>query len=97
MRPLLAAQYIEKYHKVPPVLFDELLTMDLDPVLRHAIDDLLERKKATTEGEQNPQIPEIRDFIQEELLRQKAISEKMPDDRNTNWSELNKCFMEIIR
>lgn len=97
LRPLLAAQYIEKYHKVPPVLFDELLTMDLDPVLRHAIDDLLERKKATTEGEQNPQIPEIRDFIQEELLRQKAISEKMPDDRNTNWSELNKCFMEIIR
>ena len=97
LRPLLAAQYIEKYHKVPPVLFDKFLTMDLDPVLRHAIDDLLERKKATTEGEQNPQIPEIRDFIQEELLRQKAISEKMPDDRNTNWSELNKCFMEIIR
>ena len=30
LRPLLAAEYIEKYHKAPPVLFDNLLKLDLD-------------------------------------------------------------------
>lgn len=29
LRPLLACQYIEQYNSVPPVLFDDLLQMDL--------------------------------------------------------------------
>ncbi|MBR6030140.1 MAG: nucleotidyltransferase domain-containing protein [Clostridia bacterium] len=96
LRPLLAAQYIERFHRVPPVLFDELLQMDLDPALRAAIDDLLERKKVTTEGESHPQIPAIRDFIREELIRQKAIGSSLPEDRNPDWSALNRCFAEMI-
>ena len=96
LRPLLAANYIEKYHKVPPVLFDELLKMDLDPGLRTAIDDLLERKRRTTEGEQNPQLPAIRDFITAELQRQKAIGSATEDDRNHDLSALEECFIRLI-
>ena len=96
LRPLLAAQYIERFHRVPPVLFDELLQMDLDPTLRVAIDDLLERKRVTTEGEYRPQIPAIRDFIQEELVRQKAIGEALPEDRNPDWTAMNRCFAGMI-
>ena len=70
--------------------------MDMEPELRAAIEDLLERKKVTTEREMNPQIPAIQAFIQDELLRQKAISNAMPDDRNTDWSALNQCFARII-
>ena len=61
LRPLLAAQYIEKYHAAPPVLFDDLLKLDIPPRLREAIDELLETKKHTTEKDENPQIPVIRD------------------------------------
>ena len=37
IRPLLAARYIEEYHTAPPVLFDDLLKMDLPQDLRQAI------------------------------------------------------------
>lgn len=96
LRPLLAAQYIERFHAVPPVLFDDLLKMDIDPSLRTAIDLLLEKKKSTTEGEYNPHIPAVQDFIRDELPKQKALCDAMPDDRNRDWSALNKCFAEVI-
>lgn len=96
LRPLLAARYIERFRAVPPVLFDDLLKMDMEPELRTAIDDLLEKKKITTEGEYHPQIPVIRDFIREELQRQKTICDSLPEDRNKDWTALNRCFAEII-
>ena len=96
LRPLLAAIWIEQKHQIPPVLFDHLMTMEMEPELRAAIEELLERKKVTTEGETNPQIPAIRSFIQNELQKQKVISNAMPDDRNPDWSALNHCFAQII-
>ena len=96
LRPLLAAIFIEREHQIPPVLFDDLMKMDMEPELRHAVADLLERKKVTTEGETNPHLPIILDFIRNELQRQKEISHAMPDDRRTDWTELNQCFAQII-
>ena len=96
LRPLLAAIWIEQKHQIPPVLFDDLMKMDMEPELHAAIEDLLERKKITTEGELNSQMPVIQAFIQNELQRQKTISNAMPDDRNTDWSGLNHCFTRII-
>ena len=96
LRPLLAARYIENRHLEPPVLFDDLLKMDIEPTLRAAIDRLLEVKKRTTEAEQLPHIPEIQFFIRDELPRQKAIGAAMPDDRNRDWAALNRFFMETV-
>lgn len=96
LRPLFAAQYIEKYHTVPPVRFDDLLKMDIPVDLRQAINELLEVKKRTTEGEENPQMPVIREFIQSETARQKEIADNMEDDHNKDWSALNSIFLEII-
>lgn len=96
LRPLLAAQYIEKYHTAPPVLFDDLLGMDLPEDIRQAIDELLEIKKSTTEGEENPQMPVIRDFIESETARQREIADNCEDDHNRDWMALNRIFFEII-
>ena len=96
LRPLLAAIYIERNHQVPPVLFSELLKMEIPLELRAAIDILLERKKTTTEGEQKPHIPEIHDFIRQELELQKSLCAKLPEDRNHDWEAMNQCFAEII-
>ena len=63
---------------------------------QEAIDRLLEVKKRTTEAEQLPHIPEIQSFIRDELPRQKAIGAAMPDDRNRDWTALNRFFMEIV-
>ena len=96
LRPLLAAQYIEQCHKEPPVLFTELLKMDLEPSLRLAIEKLLAVKKETTEAELLPHIPEIQGFIRDEILRQKAIGASMADDRNYDWTALDRIFADII-
>ena len=97
LRPLLAAQYIEANHTVPPVLFDDLLKMNIPTDLREAIDELLEIKKVTTEGEYNPHLPKIRDFIVEETKRQKEIADLLVDDHNKDQTALNDLFREIIK
>lgn len=96
LRPLLAAEYIEKYHMAPPVLFDELLKLELFPELRQAIDELLEIKKRTTEKEENPQMPVIKGFIEMEIMKQKSIADEMEDDHNKDWSALNRIFSEML-
>ena len=97
LRPLLAAQYIETHHGEPPVLFADLLEMEIDPSLRAAIDRLLEAKKTMAESKLSPHIPEIQAFIQSELPRQKAIAAGLPDDRNRDWTALNDLFRELVR
>lgn len=96
LRPLLAAQYIENYHTAPPVLFSDLLKLDMSQELRNAIEELLAIKKHTTEKKESPHIPAIIDFIESELIRQKEISANMPDDHNKDWGALNRIFAEII-
>ena len=96
LRPLLAARYIETYHAAPPVLFEELLKMELPDDLRRSIDELLVIKKNTTEGEENPHIPAIRAFIETETVKQKEIADNMPDDHNKDWAALNRVFRDVI-
>lgn len=97
LRPLFCAMYIEKYHAAPPMLFSELMKMEMDPELREAIDALLERKKASVEKAENPHIPPIREFIRAELDRQKAACREVKEDRNRDWEKINSCFAEIVR
>ena len=96
LRPLLAARYIEEYHAVPPVLFDDLLQSDMPRELKAAIDKLLEIKKRTIEGDELPHIPAIKSFIVSETARQKGIADALPDDHNKDWAELNRIFRATI-
>ena len=96
LRPLLACKYIEKYNCPPPVLFDELLKLELSYELREGIDKLLEIKKITDEKTLNPQIPVIYDFIANEINIQKDIADSMADDHNKDWNKLNEIFISSL-
>jgi len=96
LRPLLAAEYIERYHEAPPVLFEELLKMELPAELRASLDELLEIKKRTTEKEENPQMPVICAFIEEELKKQREIGDSLPNDHNKDFGPLNQLFRELL-
>ena len=96
LRPLLAAEYIEKYHEAPPVLFDDLLKMELPAEFRSALDELLEVKKRTTEKEENPQMPVIREFIEKELVKQKEIGDHLPNDHKKDLEPLNELFRKLL-
>lgn len=96
LRPLLACRYIEEYNCPPPVLFDNLLKIDLPDELRAGISELLEIKKVTEEKDLNPQIPVIQSFIESELVIQKEIADTIPDDHKKDWDDLNNNFQKII-
>lgn len=96
LRPLLACRYIEQYHKIPPVLFDELLKMELPDDLRNEMDTLIKIKTATGEGQLNPSLPVITDFIISETGRQKQLADEMTDDRHTEWDTLNDVFLAAL-
>ena len=97
LRPLLAAEYIEKYHEAPPVLFDELLKLELDPELHEAINKLLEIKMLTAEKEENPQMLAIQEFIRTEVEKQKDIAEKIKDDHNKDTAALDGIFLAMVK
>ena len=103
LRPLLCCKYIERFHAVPPMEFEELLTMfeepdeRLTPELYAAIRELLLRKMGTEEKDLNPQMPVIIDFIVEECARQKKLSDEAPDDHRHDFGELNEAFRGILR
>lgn len=96
LRPLLACRYMEQNHCPPPVLFEKLMEMGLPDGLREGIGELLRVKKVTEEGELNPQIPVIFDFIASELERQKDVAERMEDDHLKDWEVLNRIFMRMV-
>lgn len=97
LRPLLACKYIEEYNCPPPVLFDDLLKLQLPDELKYGIDQLLEIKKVTQESDLNPQIPVIQEFIRGELIKQKELADMTADDHNKDWEPLNKLFYEVVR
>lgn len=96
LRPLLACRYVEANGTAPPVLFDDLLQMELPESLRRGIEELLEIKKATDEKERKPQMPVIIEFIREELKRQKQIADAMEDDRRGEWDTLDEIYRKQI-
>lgn len=96
LRPLLACKYIEMYNCPPPVLFNDLLQMELSTDLREGIDYLLELKKVTDEKDLNPQIPIIYNFIKQELEIQKNKANTRKDDHNKDWDTLNELFWQIL-
>lgn len=96
LRPLLAGQFIQEYKCPPPVLFEELMKINMPKELRSGMEELLDKKKKSNENENNLQIPIIQDFISNEILRQKLYWDSVEDDRKQGWGQLNECFQEVL-
>ena len=102
LRPILCCRWIERYHSIPPMKFEDLLKLfdgtesDLNETLLQAIDSLLERKAVTVEGELNEHIPEIIEYIKTELPKQKEISDRISDDRKKDFNQLNGIFYTML-
>ena len=96
LRPLLAGRYILEHRCPPPVLFDDLMKMEMPVDLRAGIEELLEIKKKSGESQRGKRIPVIQEFIEQELERQKAAASALGDDRMDGWEELNHVFLETL-
>ena len=103
LRPLLCCRWVEKYHSAPPMEFEKLLTMFREPddvltqELYAAVQELLARKVKTEEKDLNPQMPVIINFIRDECVRQKQISDAAPNDHRHDYTELNDAFRKLLK
>lgn len=96
LRPLLACRYIEEMKCPPPVLFDELIKINLPGEFRTELERLLEIKKQTDESALNPHMPVILSYISSELVRSKELVSRLEDDRTNDWTMLNQILLKTV-
>jgi predicted nucleotidyltransferase len=97
LRPLLAAMWIAKYNRIPPMEFHMLLKqIENRKGLLGKIEKLLEIKKASLEGDHISLIPEVEDFIEKEFERCENIADNMSDCKKSA-DKLNLFFREVLK
>ena len=95
LRPILATKYVLEYKTNPPMLFEELVSSQLDSNIKPYIDNLLEMKKNVSElGITNKIVP-LNEYIEKELvlLANEVNSLKKEE---VSWDELNDLFIKEI-
>ena len=101
LRPLLAIRYIEQGMGVPPVEFARLLGSVLPESLRPSIDRLLVLKRNTEELGLGAQVPEINQFIEQELERHGSAfsGQDRPEvpGKEEVHAQLNQIFRAAVR
>lgn len=94
LRPLLACKWIEEKKCPPPVLFDEMLNTVLEEDMKEPVKDLIAKKIKMSESDKAPKVDVINRYIEEKLVYYKKLADSMKDDRNYDWTPLNKVFKE---
>lgn len=97
LRPLLACQWIEKYHVTPPILFQTLTTELLpDGSLKLEIDRLLERKLSGDEFDIEPRINVINEFVEHEMIRLEAYARSLVKEKKDSTHKLDHLFRRTL-
>ena len=96
LRPLFSIRYIESGRGVPPMEFERLVDAVAPAELRPPIDELLRLKRSLPELGVGDPIPEINDFIAQEIERHSGrfSGQGRPDldDSRRTRAELNRLF-----
>ncbi|WP_416760572.1 DNA polymerase beta superfamily protein [Roseateles sp. So40a] len=97
LRPLLAVRWLERHRTPAPIEFHRLLeTIQQEPGLAGAIDELLDMKSRTAELGLSPQIVPIQRFIEHELDRIEGL--ELPiTDRPEVEPLLSALFRDTLR
>ena len=96
IRPLLACRYIREKATPPPVLFSDLMKMDLPYEIEREILKLLEIKANTPEVGKGKRIDKLNQYIVDELAIHKDYLNMLEDDRKVEWNELDRLFFRMI-
>lgn len=95
LRPILACKWIEERGCPPPVLFSALSDSVLEMEMRPLVGQLVEKKKMMAESDKGSRIDELNAYIEEKLVKYKALAEAMQDDRKGDWTDLNDVFLQL--
>lgn len=95
LRPLLAAKWVADRETPPPMMFDDLVRTELDPAMLPFVEELLKVKKETSELGTGPKIPEIDEYIREQMVLVREEADKAGNGRN-DWDRLEEFFREAV-
>lgn len=97
LRPILACKWIEQKKCSPPVLFSELVEEILEEEMKQIVQELIRQKAKMTEDETGKRLDKLNGYIKRNIEKYKEIIANLPEDRNPDWQELNRLFLDIIR
>lgn len=96
LRPILTAKWIEQDYGLVPTEFEKLVErLVTEPVIKTAIDSLVEAKKEGKELDYGPRIDPISEFIEQELDRLENCDMKFIN-KSAPVSQLNNLFLEAL-
>lgn len=96
LRPILACHWILDKKSPPPMMFSELVEMELDDSLKPLVSHLIDRKKNTPEKFFGPHIPELDSYIATNLESISKQIESLPKETSRSWDELDIIFRKIL-
>ena len=95
LRPILACRWIEKYHSVPPILFDDLVKELLPDEMKEHVLRLLDIKVKGAEGMEIDPIMPIQDYILANIQEFDAYVQSVTEVKK-DWKALNQFFLEEL-
>ena len=95
LRPILACRWIEKYHSVPPILFDDLVKELLPDEMKDHVSSLLDIKVKGPEGMEIEPIEPIQDFIIKNIQELDDYVQSVTEEKK-DWKALNQFFLEEL-
>lgn len=102
LRPLLAAEYIVQYYRIPPLLFKELVeSVPLEPEVSDEINNLKRWKMYGIEQEQSLEqsnsLQVLEHFFMEKIQDLKQSAKSLPAQSTDYTAELNALFRKMIK
>lgn len=96
LRPVLACRWIEKYHSVPPILFDDLVTDLLPDDMKPHVSALLDIKVNGPEGMEIAPIQIIHDYLVQSIQELEELVATVKEETR-DWEALNQFFIEEVK
>lgn len=97
LRPVMACEWIMKYHSAPPVPFGDLVKTVLPDEMKPNIKRLLDLKTQAAEDTEIKQIQSINGYLSGEMEKIYGYLATMEDPEPVNWDRINAFFREEIK
>ena len=97
LRPVLACRWILEKGTPPPMLFSELMESELPKELVPEVEKLLDLKMNSPEIKEIPRVDKINKYLNESIKEIKFKLKSVGENKEVQWEELNKVFLEEIQ
>ena len=96
LRPLLAGQWILEKESPPPMLFSELVEVELQDEVRTEVEDLLKIKIHESEIKKIPRVNRLNEYLESEIAGLREKAGKLGEEKKVSWEKLNKIFLKEV-